>query len=84
MLNLKRLQAYDLEESNREHRHADREVPVIGPIRVQLPKLRNDLLVMQDRPRDQMREVRHEQAVVEEVELVDLAPVRIDQEGESE
>lgn len=39
---------------------------------------------MQDRPRDQMREVGHEQTIVQEVELVDLPPIGIDQEGRSE
>ena len=52
----------------------------IRPLRLAAFELRDHILVVKDRPRDQMREIGDEQRIMRQPVMRDLAPVGIDQE----
>ena len=54
----------------------------VSPLRSQRLELRHHLLVVEDRPGDQVGEVGDEQAVIDRIVLLGLAAVSVDQEGD--
>ena len=71
-----------LEQPDGEDRQADREVVQIDPIGAVLGELRDHLAVVNDRPGDQLRKEGHEQGVVDEALVTDLAAIGVDQIGD--
>ena len=70
-----------LGESDKKYRQANREVFPLKAIRLGARKLRHHLLVMQHRPRNEMRKISDEQTVVDKARLGGLALIHIHQKG---
>src|SRR5215831_19780840 len=74
---------YDLlEKTDDEEADADGEVGELKAIGGAQRELRHHFLVMQHWSGDEVREVRHEQQVVERIGLLDLALIRVDEIGD--
>ena len=62
-----------------EQRHPRRQLVIIGTIGLTLCELRHHLGMMQNRPRDQMREIGHEQTVMDKAVFACLALIGVHQ-----
>ncbi len=69
-----------LEQADAEDDQPAQDEMRIGTLGVRALELRDDVLVMQDRARDQMREIGDEQRVMRQCVAGDIAAVGIDQE----
>jgi hypothetical protein len=70
------------EEADCEDDQATEDQMRIGVLGLAPLELRDHLLVVQDRTRDQVRKVRHEQRIMRQCIARDIAAIGIDQEGD--
>jgi hypothetical protein len=73
-------QAGFLEQTYRKNNQATQDQMRIRPLRVRALELRDHVLVMKDRPRDQVRKIADEQRIMRQRIARDISPVGVDQE----
>src|SRR5579872_4836719 len=71
-----------LEQADAEHDEAAQDQMWIWPLGSGGLELRDDIPMVQDRPRNQVREIGHEQRVMRQGVVANLAAISIDQKGD--